>query len=145
MDHLKIFKKSLQEELKKTEEILVSTKISRNNSPSAMESHSDETRSRLERVVTMLENKVKEINNYIRSVPTEKQISATIQLWSYTDVELPNGKLKIFIVPEGLGGKQVEGIKFISSKTPIGLALLGKKVGEDFSFNDLNGKVISID
>ena len=145
MDHLKILKKHLLDELKKTEDVLASTKISRNNSPSAMESHSDETRSRLEGVITMLEHKVKEINGFIKSIPTEKQTSTVIQLWSSADVELPDGKLKIFIVPEGLGGKQIEGTKFVSSKTPIGLSLLGKKAGEAFFFNDINGKVLSID
>lgn len=144
MDYLKDLKKHLEQELKKTEKVLAMARISRDNSPTAMESHSDESRSRLEREVTMHELKVKEIQEAIKSVPDTRKGSDKVELWSFVEVELPTNKLRVVVVPESIGGTKFEDIQCISDKTPIGSAMMGKEQGEEFSFNDTKGIVLSI-
>lgn len=144
MNHLKILRAYLFGELKRTEKALASAKIARNNAPTPKESKSDTSRARLETEVTMHELKARELKNFINSIPENELGFKKIGLWSLIEVELPSGSMRIVIVPEGLGGKKVKEIWFISDKTPIGLALLGKKSGDEFMFNGTRGRVVSV-
>lgn len=144
MNHLEILKKQLLKELKNNKKTLASTRIARDNSPTAMESRSDESRTRLESEVAMHELRLLQLNDFIDSIPKNIKGTEKINLWSLVKIDLPNGGLQVAIVPEGLGGTKVKEIQYISDKTPIGSALIGKKVGEEFTFNDTKGRVISI-
>lgn len=143
MSHLISLKKYLISELEKTEKILASTRVARDNSPTAMESHSDTSRSKLEGEVTMHELRLKEIKDMIDSIPEKCNRTNGIGLWCYAKVQLPFNVLEIIIVPEKLGGTKIGEVQCVSAKTPIGSALVGKKTGEEFSFNGTTGRILS--
>jgi len=144
MDHLELLNKILLEELIKTEKTLEATKIARDNAPSAMESRSDTSMSRLENEVTMYESRIKELKDFVNFIPREKPKSNKIGLWNLVGIDLPGGKLLISIVPEGMGGKKADDIQFVSNKTPIAVALIGKKDEDEFLFNETSGKIVSV-
>ena len=144
MNYLINLKAHLINEIKKTEKVLAATRVTRDNSPTAMESHSDTSRSRLESEVTMHELRLKELKDTTGLIPGNSNCAGKIGLWCYAKVQLPSNDLEIIIVPEGLGGTRVGEIQCVSSKTPIGSALMGKKQGEKFSFNGTSGKVLLI-
>jgi transcription elongation GreA/GreB family factor len=145
MNHLKILKNYLFQEIEKTDKTLISLRIARANAPSAMESKSDTSRSKLESEVTMHELKLIELKKTLNSIPNDKKITNKIELWSFVGVELPSGKLHLMIVTGGLGGTKIDEMQCVSDKAPMGSALMGKKQGEEFSFNETVGKVISIE
>jgi len=144
MNHLNALKKHILKELEKTEKTLASSRVARDNAPTAMESKSDESRSRLESEVTMHELRLKELKDTVDSIPEKSNCAGRIGLWCYAKVQLPTDDLEVVIVPEGLGGIKIGEIRCISDKTPIGSALVGKKQGEGFSFNGTAGKVLLI-
>jgi len=144
MNHLEILRAHLLEELKRTERTLASAKIARNNAPTPKESKSDTSRARLETEVTMHELRARELKNFMNAIPKNELGLNKIGLWSLIEVELPSGSMRITIVPDGVGGKKVKEIWFISDRTPIGLALLGKKSGDKFTFNGKEGRVVSV-
>lgn len=144
MNYLINLKEHLINEIKKTEKVLAATRVARDNSPTAMESHSDTSRSRLESEVTMHELRLKELKDTIDIIPEKSDCAEEIGLWCYAKVQLPSNVLEVVIVPEGLGGTKVGEMQCVSDKTPIGSALIGKKQGEKFSFNGTSGKILSI-
>jgi len=144
MNYLLNLKKHLINEVNKTEKVLATTRVARDNSPTAMESHSDTSRSKLESEVTMHELRLKELKDTIDSIPEKSECTERIGLWCYAKVQLPSNNLEILVVPEGLGGTKVGEIRCISDKTPIGSVLVGKKQGDEFSFNGTAGRVLSI-
>ena len=144
MDHLKNLKNYLLKEINKTNKILSATRISRNNAPTAMESKSDTSRSRYESEIEMHELKLKELQTIIKQIPNHKKDKGIIELWSMAEVELSSNKLSLIIVTPGLGGTKIGKIQCVSSNTPAGKALLGKKTGDTFSFNDNSGQVLLI-
>jgi len=144
MHHLLVLKKHLQKEMKNLERTLKETKVARDNSPSAMESASDMSRSRLEGTVTMLEHMKREKESLLNAVPKKNIDSEKIKQWSVAEIELSNNKMKVVVVPEGLGGLKISEFQYISDNTLLGAVLIGKKRGDNFSFNDLIGVVVSV-
>lgn len=144
MRHLLVLKKHLQKELNNLERTLKETKIARDNSPSAMESSSDMSRSKHEGAVLMLEQMKKEKERFLSKIPTNNIDSKTIEIWSFTEINFSDNKMKVVIVPEGLGGIKISGLQYVSDCTPLGTVLIGKKRGESFSFNNLVGMVVSV-
>ena len=143
-----IWLKELKKQLKiKRSNLLLgieSAKKARDQAPSAMESHSDTTRSEKEKLIYALESQLKELDEIISSVPkniNNSNNSLIVEEWRFVKVLLKNGILKICIVPEGIGGHIIDDIRLVSSKTPLGNAILGKKKGNRFIFKNTEGKI----
>lgn len=134
------YKTELLAFLKKEEQTLTRSwewaKDARDRAPSAAESHSDTTRSEQEKLVHALERDIKTIKGHIKEVEKmTKSFARSVGKWSY--VELDNGgmEMKILIVPEGIGGKDINGVKLVSVASPLGSALLEKRMGDSVEIN----------
>jgi hypothetical protein len=144
MDKIKLIKSSLEKEKKTILNTIKKEKEIRDTSSSAMQSWSDTTRSQAEDLIFALEEKVKKIDELLKSLPENSKPSKNIELWSYIEFTLGEIKMKAIIVPEGIGGKEVEGVKLISENTPLGSNLIGKKVEGKFTFNNIKTKIDTI-
>lgn len=80
----------------------------RDEAPKPTESHSDTTMSEKEKLVTALEAEIKEF---------EKGL-AELNKMSLAPVDL--NELKIILVPDGMGGGDIEGVKLVSVSSPVG-------------------------
>lgn len=144
MTHLKVIKKYIGDTIKILEKALKHAKTARDNAPSAMESHSDETRSRMESQVYMLEVKLKEIKVQLDAVPNEVNKEGKIKLWNLVKISKNGQKELIVIVPNGLGGKKLKNLLLVSEESPYGKNLVNKKIGDTINFNSNQVKVISV-
>ena len=136
--------------LKKEKSILLKSlqkaKDVRDSAPSAAQSWSDTTRNQAEKLVGALEEKLQNLEKIDLSIPseTDSEKDNKVYLWSYVEVKLNNQLMKIIFVPEGVGGKEIKGIKLISSGSPLGEKLIGKVLKEQFVFNNRTGKILNI-
>jgi len=133
-----IVKKQIEEivdkKLQKIQRAILSAKKARDLSPSAMESHSDTTRSEKEKLVQAFEMDFQKLNSL------KDQLS---DLKVY-EIKLGLKKLKFCIVPDGLGGDSIKEVKLVSLSSPIGRVLLNKKIGERIVLNNLEGQILDI-
>lgn len=144
---LEELKKQLRLKRKKLLFGIESAKKVRDQSPSAMESHSDTSRSEKEKLIFALENDLKKLDEIISSVPNKLNNSndnSIVSEWRYIEISLAGKLLRICIVPEGIGGEVINDIRLLSSKTPLGEVILGKKKGDLFIFNQQEGKIENI-
>ncbi|KKS32445.1 MAG: hypothetical protein UU93_C0007G0050 [Candidatus Amesbacteria bacterium GW2011_GWA2_42_12] len=110
---IEIMKKSLKE-----------AKIAQLNAPSAMESHSDTTKSEMEKLVTALEIDISRQKNYLSLVPNNLTPSnQKIELWKNVRVNNKGILMNIIIVPDGMGGDTIDGIRLVSETTPLVLQI----------------------
>lgn len=144
MNHLKSLNKYLINEIKKTNEILINTRIARNNAPTAMESKSDTSRSKLENDVMIYELRLRELKQIVNLIPLEKKRSLTIDLWSFVEIQMGDKKIKLIIVTEEIGGIKINDIQCVSNKAPLGKILMGKKQTGNFCLNKIYGKILSV-
>ena len=93
------------------EKSLAAAKRAQREAPSAMESHSDTTKSEMEKLVTALEM------NLGRLKESEKKLENYELRYFETD-----GR-KIVLVPEGMGGDKIGEILLVSETTPLGQKL----------------------
>jgi len=147
MDRIELIKEHLNREKEFLLKALQAAKETRDSAPAATESHSDTTRSQYEKLVIALEEKVRSIDDFSSILPKnlESKKTGPISLWSYVEISLNKNIIKLILVPEGMGGKELEGIKLISDNSPLGSLLIGKKLGEKFEFNEQRGKVLKIE
>lgn len=124
MDYLKALSNRLKQDLEKTQRSLREVKKVREGAASAMESQHDMTRARAESEIEMYKNKIRELETSLKLIPKRKPKEGQVGLWSYVETETGNGKMKAVIVPEGMGGRQIGGVRYISEKTPIGKRLI---------------------
>jgi len=141
MNHLELLRKEIKSNLKKTQEVLRQTRKDRDDSPSAMESHSDTSRSKLERDATLHELRIKKLKAFLETVPEKTRAAKKVGMWNLVEVEVPTGLMRIVIVPEGLGGIFLDDVRCISDKTSLGAAIVGKKQKDSFEFNSTRGVV----
>lgn len=144
MDHLTLVKNAFLKEQKIILDSLEKARETRDSAPSAMESHSDTTRSQYERLVFALEEKLKKIESDIKSIPDKVIPSDKANIWHYCEIQTPNGLLKVILVPPEMGGKKAEDMLIISIDSPLGSILLSKKAGDIFNFNNLPYKILEI-
>ena len=104
--------KSLEDEIVVLEKALETAKIAQRNAPSAMESHSDTTRSEMEKMITALEIDINKVRENIK------------KLENYEPKYFELDKLKLVLVPEGIGGRKIDGVMLVSETSPIGRKLL---------------------
>ena len=144
MKYLDVLRAELESEIKNAERNLKEARNTRDNAASAMESQHDMTRARAESEIHMYEEKIRNLTKSIDKIPAENPKCKEVGLWCLTKIELPEATMKIVIVPENMGGKKVGEIHYISKVTPLGKSIMKKKVGENFSFSNQAGEIISI-
>ena len=147
MNKLKLVKKHLDKEKQSLLKALGNAKETRDSAPSAMESHHDTTRNQAEKFVAALEKKLNNLEKIVSGLPNPQDIvsSDSVALLSYVELNLNGSKMKLIIVPEGLGGKKEDDINFISENTPLGGAILNKTIGSPFTFNGQGGEILNLD
>lgn len=97
-------------------------KETRDDAPSATESHSDTTRNQTEKMVIALEQKLIELDKLVKQIPTS--IPTKGKLWKVIESNVNGIKMKVVIVPEGLGGRKVGDIILVSENSELGKKLL---------------------
>jgi len=140
--------KELERQRLELENGLKSAKRDAKESPSAMESHSDTTRNQMQTLAANIERTIKEkemailsLNKFLNS--SEKQ-SDTAKEFALVEIENESGEKRFYaIVPEGGAGATIdEGgvpITSITLKTPLGIALTNKKIGETAIIQNKSG------
>jgi len=130
----KQIEKIVDKKIKKIQRAILSATKVRDSSPSAMESHSDTTKSEKENLIHAFEADIKKLN----------LLKDQLNNLKFYKIKLNSKDLKLCIVPEGLGGESVGEIKLVSSSSVIGKAICNKNVGDEIIFNNLHGKILDI-
>jgi len=143
------FKTKILEFLKKEEATLIRSwewaKDARDRAPAASESHSDTTRSEQEKLVQALERDIKVLKGYIKEVERMDSLSSgVVGTWSHVELDIDGLEMKILVVPDGIGGKEINGVKLVSVATPLGKSLVGKTSGSSTVMNGRNIKVVTV-
>ena len=144
MNYLEKLKKVLSEDRRKLVQSIEQARFTRDNSPSAMESHSDTTKSQYEKLVYALEQKLKELDRMISHIPDKILTKSDVSLWQVVEFDLGENKLTVMLVPEGFGGKKFDTVTTLAINTPLGSAIENKTIGKEFLFGDKKGKIIKI-
>ncbi len=131
MDRLLAIRKQFEQKKELLERALADARRARAEAPTPTESHSDTTMSEKEKLITALEIDLANINKFLSVIPQAVTQGETIQMWSYVQTD----KMKLLIVPDGMGGGQIQDIRLISAGTPLGKAILGKRIGDKFAVN----------
>lgn len=117
-------------------------------SPSAIESHSDTTRNQMQTLAANIERAIKEkeiaVNRLKALINSSSEKIDTIKEGALVEIETENGEKNFYIIaPDGGAGASVEenGIRItsITLKTPLGAALMDKKIGETVIIQNKNG------
>lgn len=120
MDVLDVVRKNILRKVEIMEKSLKEAKIAQLNAPSAMESHSDTTKSEMEKLVTALEIDIRRQKNYLSLVPNNLTPSnQKIELWRNVKIDNHGMIMNIIIVPDGMGGDTVDGVRLVSETTPL--------------------------
>ncbi|MCL4404162.1 GreA/GreB family elongation factor [Patescibacteria group bacterium] len=134
---------SLERDKASAEAGLASAREGAKEAPSAMESHSDTTRSQMQHLAENLEKDIQEkesgimaLGDFKTSVGPAKGDVSVGSVVSITDEA--ERRFIYFILPAG-GGTKVEtdgaSITVLSSTAPLAQALIGKRAGETVSFS----------
>ncbi len=137
MDKDKLFLIYLADRKTNLLKAITKAKDARDNAPSATESHSDTRRSQAEKLVVALEI---ELNN-IQKVEDNPQDVKLV----YFEVEINYVLNKFLLVPSGMGGAELNGIRFLSEDTPLGNELKSKNTGDEFDFNGQKIKILKVE
>ena len=113
MDLIKSIRQNFQKKLQVLYSALETAKIAQREAPSAMESASNTTRSEMEKMVTALEIEISTLKKQISLIP--QKLSTTEKLWKLTEIK----NMKILIVPEGMGGEVIGGVRLVSENAPL--------------------------
>lgn len=127
VDLLKLVKKSLENERVILNKAIDSAKKARDSAPSATESHYDTDRNQNEKMVAALEEELLQLDHLIQNLPISiPDDCGRTNLWSYIELPKENQVLKIIIVPEGYGGRDIDGIKLVSISAPLAKKILDR-------------------
>jgi len=124
----------LDKKIKRIEDAISSAKKARDMAPSAMESHSDTTRSEKEKLIYALEKELDILSNI-------KENDLIIKTY---EIKLNDNLMGVCLIPEGLGGETIGDLKLISELSPLGKLIKNKKIGDEFSFNNKKLKIENI-
>lgn len=144
MDHLDNLKKHLKEEIDSLKQKIAHNQEIKNSAPASTESRSDTTRHRYEEMIENQKKELKMLENNLSLVPSFSNKTNQIKVWDYLEVNLNDRSNKFLLVPTGLGGKKVGDIQLLAIDSPLGKALLGKKVKEVFDFNGRSANITQI-
>lgn len=118
------------------------------NAPSAMESHSDTTRSQKEGVIFSLDKRLEEYKQDIsilkQLLKTEVKTTSKCQLFSLIETEY-NDQIKHFFILPCAGGVRINYDKIdyniITMEAPITKVLIGKKANDEFNLKIENSLI----
>jgi len=138
MDLLPALVSELEKEQGLVQRTLEHARFTRDHAPSAMESHSDTTRSEFEKLVFALEDKLKKINSDIKLLAKAPGISGNgpVAVWSLVTLNGVAAPMSVIVVPPGLGGRKLGDKTLLSSDSPLGSLLLGSSRGQSVTLND---------
>lgn len=145
----KAFLSLLEGQLSRYEETLAETRRQVIDAPSANQSHSDTSKSQLSGLALGQEGRLKEIELTIRSLksldisPRDRIVAGAV----FTVESGEQGAKNYFMFPGAQPAEvQVDGVTImsISAKSPIGVAVLGKRKGEKVSFSGLKVEITGI-
>jgi hypothetical protein len=137
MDILSDLKVLLENDRKNLQLSIERAKEARDKAPSAMESHSDSSRSQNEKLVDALEYEYKVFIERLKLIPDKvADDTSNVGLWSL--IKINNGSTNpiILLVPEGFGGKKIGNITTITINAPLGKVIYNKRFGEKYTFQD---------
>ncbi|MDO8488029.1 MAG: hypothetical protein Q7S31_01810 [bacterium] len=126
------------------EKSLLAARTAQQNAPSAMESHSDTTRSEMEKMVTALEVEIVKLKKNVDQIPFVVSSSPKANVWSYVKLNTGQAEMELVLVPEGMGGDKLDQLRLISVATPMGEVLLDKQIGEKIEFNGQSIEVLAL-
>src|SRR5438128_2221151 len=115
MNWLKDIKENLDSELRTLVEASDRAKIARDGAPSAMESHSDTTRSEQEKLLFALDDEI------IRVEDNLKKLEKSGKDWEEITVDNSGVPMKLVLVPEGMGGKKIGDVFLVSENAPLAM------------------------
>ena len=144
MNYFSAIRKHIQKEKALLKKALKNTKKARDLAPSAMESGSDVSRSKHEKLAIAIESKIKNIDRYLSLIPTKfhQGKKKKVEMWSLLEIKLGKAKIKLVIVPKGMGGKNIGPVKLVSKDSPLGSTLTGKSIHQEFSFQNQKAKIL---
>jgi len=116
----------LDRKIKGIQNAISSAITARDMAPSAMESHSDTTRSEKEKLIYALESELNNLNKI-------KEKDLVLKIYH---IQVGDNLMRVCLVPEGLGGETVGDLKLISEFSPLGKLIKMKNVGDEFNFNN---------
>jgi len=124
----------LNEKIESVERSIKKAAFDRDNSATPMESQHDQSR----QIANQLYNSLLDEKRGIQQLKKRIGEFQTI----YDLLNMVNGtKYRFFIVPDGLGGINVDGITLISEKTPISKIIMGKETGFEYELNGQKFKI----
>ena len=132
-----LIRKYIEKQKKHLLEAIADAKEARNSSPSAMESHSDTGRYQNDKLIIALEEQLVGITRYEKDISSLKLI--------YIEVKTSDLVKKFLLTPQGLGGDEIDGVRLLSSDTPLGTLLNGKKQGDKFEFNNQSFEILRVE
>jgi transcription elongation GreA/GreB family factor len=136
MNWKELVKKNLEERKNKILKSIASANDARENAPSAMESHSDTSRNQNEKLIFALKIDLANLEEVTKQIDNFDV--------KYFEIKQGSSILKVVIVPEGAGGEQINGVKIISIKTPLGEILKDKNLGDKFIINDRENEIANV-
>jgi hypothetical protein len=128
--------KILNQKIDKLDLQILDVKFERDHAATPMESASDKTRQMAEQLMDALGDERKKI------ILLKRRIKSYRQNPVYS-ISTPLGERDFILVPEGLGGKTIEGVTLLSDSSPMGLKLVDKQVGDSFEYNNQPFKILS--
>ena len=126
--------KIIDKKLLNIKKAILSAKNARDLAPSAMESHSDTTRSEKEKLINALQEELDKLDSLMENI-------SDLKLYK---IKLGEEIMKVCMVPDGLGGEKVDDIRLLSFNSPLGKEISGKKVGDKILFNNLSGIITDL-
>jgi len=121
-------KQKIEKEIRSVDRQIKQTATERDESATPMESQHDQTR----QVANQLYNSLLEERKKLMEL--RGGLSKYHSVFSMLNT-VDGSTRKYFIVPNGLGGTEEEGVTLLSEKTPLAKNLSGKIVGNEFEIN----------
>jgi transcription elongation GreA/GreB family factor len=120
---------------------LADTRKAAADAPKPNESRSDTTINEKQKMINALETDLAAITKFIKIIPEDRANKSKVEIWSYVQTD----KIKFILVPDGMGGGQVQDVRLISPSTPFGMAVINKKAGDTFVINHISSTIISVE
>jgi len=139
MDKFQIINRILNKKKGNLINALAKAKETRDNAPGAMESHHDTTRNQSEKIVGVLEEQLEGLEEDM------KKVNSTNRPFPFMEINFNGEDIKFILVPEGLGGEKIDGVRLLSEASPLGILLSGKHIGDKFEFNDQKIEILRIE
>jgi hypothetical protein len=128
----------LNEKIESVEKNIKQAAFERDNSATPMESQHDQSR----QIANQLYNSLLEERKILQLL--RKQVGNFHAIYSLENLN-SGAQYKFFIVPDGLGGKTVDGVTLISEKTPLSKIIIGKDAGYEYELSEQKFKITKIE